>query len=80
VITEAEAGEIVLAELLTLRSLFLNLSFRAGKEPEAELRGLIERADSVKMQRAHERLAALKTERKEEGAASKTNPSDAEES
>jgi hypothetical protein len=75
-----EASEIVLAELLALRSLFLNLSFRAGKEPmtEAEMRGLIERADSVKMQRARERLAALKTERKEEGAESTTNPSDGE--
>jgi len=52
-----EAGEVVLAELLALRSLFLNLQFRAAKgEPvaEAEMRGLIERADSVKMQRARE--------------------------
>ncbi len=57
-----EANEIVLAELLTLRSLFLNLSFRAGKEPltEAELRGLIERADGVEMQRARERLTAVR--------------------
>jgi len=60
----AEAGEVVLAELLALRSLFLNLSFRAGKEPltEAEMRGLIERADSVKMQRARERLTAVPLE------------------
>ena len=74
-----EAGEVVLAELLALRTLFLNLSFRAGKKPltEAELRGLIERADGVKMQRTRERLAALKTERKE-GVASRTNPSDGE--
>jgi hypothetical protein len=56
------AGEIVLAEVLALRSLFLNLSFRAGKEPmtEAEMRGLIERADGVKMQRARERLEAVR--------------------
>jgi hypothetical protein len=54
----AEASEVVLAELLAMRSLFLNLSFRAGKEPltEPEMRGLIERADSVKMERARERL------------------------
>jgi hypothetical protein len=64
----AEAGEVVLAELLALRSLFLNLSFRAGKEPltEAEMRGLIERADSVKMQRARERLTAVRAEQKEQ--------------
>jgi hypothetical protein len=70
----AEAGEVVLAELLALRSLFLNLSFRAGKEPmtEPEMRGLIERADSVKMQRARERLAVVRTEtRKADG---ETNP------
>jgi len=59
---ELEAGEVVLAEVLALRSLFLNLSFRAGKEPmtEAEMRGLIERADGVKMQRARERLEAVR--------------------
>jgi hypothetical protein len=40
----AESGEVVLAELLALRSLLLNLHFRADKGPltEAELRGLIE--------------------------------------
>jgi hypothetical protein len=43
-----EANEIVLAELLALRSLFLNLQFRAVQGPmtEAEMRGLIERAYS----------------------------------
>ena len=58
----AEASEIVLAELLALRSLFLNLQFRQGQGPmtEAELRGLIERADGVKMQRARERLDAVR--------------------
>jgi hypothetical protein len=64
---ELEAGEVVLAEVLALRSLFLNLSFRADKGPltEAEMRGLIERADGVKIERARERLAAarLKTSR-----------------
>lgn len=68
------AGEMVLAELLALRSLFLNLQFRAGKEPvtEAELRGLIERADGTKMERARERLraarAAMQETQPEEGA------------
>jgi hypothetical protein len=59
----AEAGsEVVLAELLALRSLFLNLQFRAGKEPltEPELRGLIERADATKLERARERLQAAR--------------------
>ncbi|HWG21833.1 MAG TPA: hypothetical protein VG225_14980 [Terracidiphilus sp.] len=76
-----ESGEVVLAELLALRTLFLNLQFRQGQGPmtEAEMRGLIERADSVKMQRARERLAALKIERKEEGVESTTNPSEVEE-
>jgi hypothetical protein len=76
-----ESGEVVLAELLALRTLFLNLSFRGSQSPmtEAEMRGLIERADSVKMQRARERLAALKIERKEEGVESTTNPSEVEE-
>jgi Mobilization protein NikA len=59
---EVETGEIVLAEVLALRSLFLNLQFRADKGPltETELRGLIERADGVKMQRARERLEAVR--------------------
>ena len=59
----AEAGsEVILAELLALRSLFLNLQFRADKSPltEVELRGLIERADAVKMERARERLQAAR--------------------
>ena len=62
----AEAGsEVVLAELLALRSLFLNLSFRAAKgEPvaEEEMRSLIERADATKMQRARERLESVRAE------------------
>ena len=64
----AEAGsEVVLAELLALRSLFLNLQFRAGKEPltEPELRGLIERADATKLERARERLQAARAASKE---------------
>ncbi len=70
------AGEVVLAELLALRSLFLNLSFRAAKGEsvaEEEMRSLIERADSTKMQRAHERLEAVHAEsRKPEPVAETT--------
>ena len=58
-----DSGEVALAEVLALRSLLLNLHFRAAKgEPvaEAEMRGLIERADSVKMQRARERMEAAR--------------------
>jgi hypothetical protein len=60
-----DSGEVALAEVLALRSLLLNLHFRAAKgEPvaEAEMRGLIERADGVKMQRARERLEAVRAE------------------
>jgi len=63
-----EAGsEVMLAELLALRSLFLNVSFRAGKEPltETELRGLIERIDGAKIERARERLLAVRAASKE---------------
>jgi len=64
----AEGGsEVVLAELLALRSLFLNLQFRSVKGPltEAELRGLIERADATKLERARERLQAARVGSKE---------------
>jgi len=56
------ADEVVLAELLALRSLFLNLHFRQGQAPltEAEMRNLIDRADGAKMQRSHERLEAAR--------------------
>ena len=60
-----DASEVALAEVLALRSLLLNLHFRAAKgEPvtEAEMRSLIERADGVKMQRARERLEAVRAE------------------
>jgi hypothetical protein len=55
-----DSGEVALAEVLALRSLFLNLQFRAASQSpvtEANVRGLIERADGVKMQRARESLA-----------------------
>jgi hypothetical protein len=57
-----DSGAVALAEVLALRSLLLNLHFRAAKgEPvaEAEMRGLIERADETKMQRA--RMEAVRT-------------------
>jgi hypothetical protein len=44
--------------------LLLNLHLRAAKgEPvaEAEMRGLIERADGSKIERARERMAAVRT-------------------
>jgi hypothetical protein len=59
-----DSGEVALAEVLALRSLLLNLHFRAAKgEPvaEVEMRGLIERADGSKMQRARERLEAVQS-------------------
>ena len=43
-----DSGEVALGEVLALRSLLLNLHFRAAKGepiPEPEMRGLIERAD-----------------------------------
>jgi hypothetical protein len=58
-----DSGEVALAEILALRSLLLNLHFRAGKGEsvaEPEMRGLIERADGVKMQRARERMEAVR--------------------
>jgi hypothetical protein len=63
----AEASDVVLAEVLALRALFLNLQFRAASQApltEAEMRGLIERADAVKMERARERLEAARKEAK----------------
>jgi hypothetical protein len=64
--TGLETGEVVLAELLALRTLFLNLQFRQGQAPlsEAEMRSLIERADGMKMQRARERLQVVQQEAK----------------
>jgi hypothetical protein len=58
-----DSGEVALGEILALRSLLLNLHFRAAKgEPvaEAEMRGLIERADGTKIERARERMAAVR--------------------
>jgi hypothetical protein len=50
-----DSGEVALSEVLALRSLLLNLHFRSATIPEAEMRGLIERADGSKLERARER-------------------------
>ena len=58
-----DSGEVALGEILALRSLLLNLHFRAAKgEPlaESEMRVLIERADGSKIERARERMAAVR--------------------
>jgi hypothetical protein len=59
----ALAGRVTLAEVLALRTLFLNLQFRHTQGPltEAEMRGLIERADAVKGDRARERIEAARS-------------------
>ncbi|MGC9200268.1 MAG: plasmid mobilization protein [Acidobacteriaceae bacterium] len=56
------AGEVVLAEVLALRTLFLNLRPLPDHDlPSAgEVRAEIARVDATKMQRARERLAAQK--------------------
>jgi hypothetical protein len=75
--TGPDSGEVALAEVLALRSLFLNLQFRAaGQSPvtEADVRGLIERADGVKMQRARERLEAVRTAAKAAQPEPETTP------
>ena len=58
----ALAGRVTLAEVLALRTLFLNLQFRQAQGPmtEVEMRGLIERADAVKGERARDRLEAAR--------------------
>jgi len=65
-------GEVLLAEVLALRTLFLNPPARSPPVPrprpeqhdreagEGEVRAEIARADATKMQRARERLAAQK--------------------
>ena len=75
----AEAGsEVVLAEVLALRSLFLNLQFRAdkGQLSELELRNLIERADATKLDRARERLQAASADSRKDGVEDTTKPSE----
>ena len=74
----ALAGRVTLAEVLALRTLFLNLQFRQAQGPmtEAEMRGLIERADAVKGERARERIEAARSQVQK----STTQPSEVEES
>ena len=58
-----DSGEVALGEILALRSLLLNLHFRAAKgEPlaESEMRVLIERADGSKIERARERMKVVR--------------------
>jgi hypothetical protein len=58
------SGEVALAEVLALRSLLLNLHYRTSQGapiPEEEMRGLIERTDGAKMQRARERMETVRT-------------------
>jgi hypothetical protein len=57
------AEQVILAEVLALRTLFLNLQFRQsqGALTEAEMRSLIERADAVKGERARERLETARS-------------------
>jgi hypothetical protein len=65
----ALAGRVTLAEVLALRTLFLNFQFRQEQGPmtEAEMRGLIEQADAVKGERARERIETAR-DRAREGA------------
>ena len=76
-----DSGEVALGEILALRSLLLNLHFRAAKGeaiPEPEMRGLIERADGSKIERARERMEAVRAATRatvpEPEAAEETNP------
>ncbi|MGB6829735.1 MAG: hypothetical protein WBE41_16930 [Terracidiphilus sp.] len=69
----ALAGRVTLAEVLALRTLFLNLQFRTsnggqaqGPMTEAEMRSLIERADAVKGDRARERIEAARSQVKKQ--------------
>jgi len=64
----ALAGRVTLAEVLALRTLFLNLQFRQAQGPmtEAEMQGLIERADAVKGERARERIEAARRQVKKQ--------------
>jgi len=75
---EAQTGEVVLAELLALRALFLNLQFRVSQGPltEAEMRSLIELADGMKLQRARERLeSSIRSELRSCAIASRSDDS-----
>ncbi|MGA8087825.1 MAG: hypothetical protein WCA10_10985 [Terracidiphilus sp.] len=71
-----ETGEVILAEVLALRTLFLNLQFRQAQGPmtEAEMRGLIERADAVKGERARERIEAARSQTRKQAGVQAEKP------
>jgi hypothetical protein len=69
-----DSGEVALGEVLALRSLLLNLHFRSATIPEAEMRGLIERADGSKLERARERIAAVRAATKATEPEQETEP------
>ncbi len=77
----ALAGRVTLAEVLALRTLFLNLQFRTsnggqaqGPMTEAEMRGLIERADAVKGERARERIGAARSQARKQASVPAEKP------
>jgi hypothetical protein len=72
-----DSGEVALAEVLALRSLLLNLHFRSATIPEAEMRGLIERADGSKLERARERLTAARAATKATEPEQESEPEEA---
>ena len=77
----ALAGRVAVAEVLALRTLLLNLFFRATKGeaiPEPEMRALIERADRVKGERARERIEAARSRARKQAGVPAEKP-DAEE-
>jgi hypothetical protein len=73
----ALAGRVAVAEVLALRTLLLNLFFRATKGeaiPEPEMRALIERADKVKGERARERIEAARSKARKKADVSAEKP------
>jgi hypothetical protein len=74
-----DSGEVALGEVMALRSLLLNLHFRSATIPEAEMRGLIERADGSKLERARERLASARASRATGPEPETTSESESEE-
>ncbi len=72
--SRGDESEVALSEFLALRSLLLNLHFRSATIPEAEMRGLIERADGSKLERARERLTAARAATKATEPEQETEP------
>ena len=80
---DGAADEVLLGEVLALRTILMNLLFSIGKgEPTTpeQMQALIERADKDKMRRAMERLTAVRATvpepepEPEPEAAAETNP------